>query len=449
MSNSRLCAYAYERSRQQLYAALYGSSIASILIFSCVAIVFAYWFRYWKRLPVTTKHKMWSNLGWFTFLGLAGNIAGIFSRAAFMEMNQFEYEQKRNTTVLSPQQASDLMARASTWRAVYFVVQALETPCLTISKALVLSRLIAHSTLPLQLQQRLPWHADPILLRRFGRLLIAIAITCSIIGFVANAVAAAGQSAAARLYADAAADSSRSFPTTFQSAEGINDQAEVANSVHNVSELVCLLCIICTFSAVAPMCARIMRIAERKILDSITKSKVQAQQQQASQEAALLMAQEMMERAMQTAQLQRRLIVAAACVVLVALLPRAALVALRTYTNHVNNENNECDVCGPCQTDQFLINRWYLLTPEVPIIISTISSPLPLLLCLWCMLSPSDRNRLRNNVSISDDGIERGAALARYRMHIDLPTTSLLSGGSLLAPANAVEASPSKPLLNV
>lgn len=67
---------------------------------------------------------------------------------------------------------------------------------------------------------------------------------------------------------------------------------------------------------------------------------------------------------------------AAACVVLVALLPRAALVALRTYTNHVNNENNgaglrfdraptltrllpaECDVCGPCQTDQFLINRW-------------------------------------------------------------------------------------------
>jgi hypothetical protein len=100
----------------------------------------------------------------------------------------------------------------------YFVVQALETPCLTISKALVLSRLIAHSTLPLQLQQRLPWHADPILLRRFGRFLIAIAITCSIIGFVANAVAAAGQSAAARLYADAAADSSRSFQTTCCSA---------------------------------------------------------------------------------------------------------------------------------------------------------------------------------------------------------------------------------------
>jgi hypothetical protein len=95
------------------------------------------------------------------------------------------------------------------------------------------------------------------------------------------------------------------------------------------------------------MCARIMRIAERKILDSITKSKVQAQarplsraasllllllffsplplhlllllspfppapqQQQVSHEAAILMAQEMMDRAMQTAQLQRRLIVAA------------------------------------------------------------------------------------------------------------------------------------------
>ncbi len=52
-------------------------------------------------------------------------------------------------------------------------------------------------------------------------------------------------------------------------------------------------------------------------------------------------------------------------------------------------------------------------------------------------------------VPVSDDGIERGAALARYRMHIDLPTTSLLSGGSLLAPANAAEALPSKQLLNV
>ena len=99
------------------------------------------------------------------------------------------------------------------------------------------------------------------------------------------------------------------------------------------------------------------------------------------------------------------------------------------------------------------------------------------------MLSPSDRNRLRNNVSgkqhstgifhrisgersitlfssrfhvmlldvvpVSDDGIERGAALARYRMHIDLPTTSLLSGGSLRAPSSASEALPSKQFSNV
>lgn len=65
------------------------------------------------------------------------------------------------------------------------------------------------------------------------------------------------------------------------------------------------------------------------------------------------------------------------------------------------------------------------------------------------LLSPRFPVIILDIVPVSDDGIERGAALARYRMHIDLPTTSLLSGGSLLAPANAVEASPSKPLLNV
>jgi hypothetical protein len=36
-----------------------------------------------------------------------------------MEMNLFDYGQKRNTTVLSPQRTWDLTARASTWRAVY------------------------------------------------------------------------------------------------------------------------------------------------------------------------------------------------------------------------------------------------------------------------------------------------------------------------------------------
>ncbi len=94
------------------------------------------------------------------------------------------------------------------------MAQGLETPCLSISKALVLSRLIAHATLPLQLQQRLPWHSDPILLRRFGRLLIVIAVTCSVIGFTANVVAAAKESAASRLYAEAAADGSSSSPPT-------------------------------------------------------------------------------------------------------------------------------------------------------------------------------------------------------------------------------------------
>lgn len=43
--------------------------------------------------------------------------------------------------------------------------------------------------------------------------------------------------------------------------------------------------------------------------------------------------------------------------------------------------------------------RRYVLTPEIPVIISCVSSPLPLAACLWCMLSTRDRYRLRNNVS--------------------------------------------------
>ncbi len=155
-----------------------------------------------------------------------------------------------------------------------------------------------------------------------------------------------------------------------------------------------------------------------------------------------------------------------------------------------------CSTCGTCQTAQHLVHLWtqsppavpctshdsycrYVLTPELSIIIGTISSPLPLAACLWCMMSARDRFRLRNNVSgvytcvevawrfapmiivicdcdaasvhlvclqhrpsshatdvcaETEDGIERGAALARDRMHINLPNTSLLSNDQTASP---------------
>jgi hypothetical protein len=43
---------------------------------------------------------------------------------------------------------------------------------------------------------------------------------------------------------------------------------------------------------------------------------------------------------------------------------------------------------------------------------------------------PLPPHPITHYISVSDDGIERGAALTRYRMHIDLPTTSLLSPGA-------------------
>jgi hypothetical protein len=48
--------------------------------------------------------------------------------------------------------------------------------------------------------------------------------------------------------------------------------------------------------------------------------------------------------------------------------------------------------------------------------------------------SPSTQFAAADVVAESDDGIERGAALARDRMHINLPNSSLLSTDNSASP---------------
>jgi hypothetical protein len=52
--------------------------------------------------------------------------------------------------------------------------------------------------------------------------------------------------------------------------------------------------------------------------------------------------------------------------------------------------------------------------------------------CLQC--PPSSHFPATDVFAETDDGIERGAALARDRMHINLPNTSLLSNDQTASP---------------
>lgn len=53
---------------------------------------------------------------------------------------------------------------------------------------------------------------------------------------------------------------------------------------------------------------------------------------------------------------------------------------------------------------------------------------------IYAPRSPSARFASADAIAESDDGIERGAALARDRMHINLPNTSLFSSDNSATP---------------
>ena len=102
-------------------------------------------------------------------------------------------------------------------------------------------------------------------------------------------------------------------------------------------------------------------------------------------------AKELLRSTLAEATAQRRRFVGACSIVLLTFLLRASFDLLNAYANVNNQRNPLCGLCDPCQSDQFLINVWLNFTPEFQAIVVALSSPLPLVVSLWLMMTKEDR----------------------------------------------------------
>lgn len=91
---------------------------------------------------------------------------------------------------------------------------------------------------------------------------------------------------------------------------------------------------------------------------------------------------------------RRQRFVTACGIVLVAFMARASVDLMSAFVFFNYSENFECGICEPCQNDAFLIRKWLDYTPEFQRIIVTLSSPLPLVLSLWLMMTKKERRVL-------------------------------------------------------
>jgi hypothetical protein len=125
---------------------------------------------------------------------------------------------------------------------------------------------------------------------------------------------------------------------------------------------------------------------------------------------------------------QRQRFVGACSIVLLTFLLRASFDLLNAYANVNIQRNLLCGFCDPCQSDQWLINNWLQYTPEFQSIVVALSSPLPLVVSLWLMMTKEDRMLLvllefpaaNENANLLPEQTQHRVLASRQNMAIDL-----------------------------
>jgi hypothetical protein len=361
-----------------------------VVSFAAAAAYSGMWLCQLKRMDAA---NIWPMLGWFSGLVFVGSVAGVAAWYARMQSVTVYHE------ALEPgataQQRHTLFASIYQFTAAFFFLYGLEFLCLIIPKLMLLGRLTSdatHSSLaqePSTAGVRRSWFNGRALVKLF-RVMAAVVVMCSAGGTVAFAVAGAYflQISALYIQAAGACDSQgRDTPASLAleaDAATVNAGGKSAIEVQNVSEAVTLLLVSVAYVLLVTLCVAVFRRAERLAAQSLLAvSSGSSAARDQFYEFRTTLAVAVVEDTMQAAVDQRRRLIIACAIVLVAFPLRAAYDCLQAFSVFNLQYNPACLACGPCQSDQFLIFTWISLTPELQPIIVAFSSPLPLVWSLW------------------------------------------------------------------
>jgi len=394
---------------------------------------------------------MWGKLGWFSGLVCVGSVAGTFAWGSNMQSTTFYYE--ANVPGVTSQQYYALEAATNRWYAAFFIFYPIELMCLVIPKLMMLRRLSNHALHSYNSQDRdMEEQVDAFdcigeyALEKLHRVIAAAVVVCSVAGILSMYVAAAYTVQGADLYdqasaaCDAQGNNTDVSTALFDDTDGIISAGLTAASVQAVLEAVLLVIMSAAYMVFIPVSVAIFGRSERMLSRYLSEIEYKADnvpvflpaefssgQASAAGGRKIQMrsdkAKEMIGMTLAAATAQRRRFVAACSIVLVTFIPRACLDLLLLHAFVNVPRNLDCDICDPCQTDAYLIQIWTYYTPQFQTIVVTLSSPLPLAISLWLMMTKEERAQLLSRTDpeeVSLNTVERRAMRARKRMAIDL-----------------------------
>jgi hypothetical protein len=324
-----------------------------------------------RRMEERDRARLWRLYGWYTALMTCGSCFGALAWFARTMTLVNSYKASRSVPPAGPQ-AALLFALAYRWGPVYLVAYAIEFMCLCAATLMVLDRMSVFAA-PEDAGMQKRWAAA-------GRIVMAVVVLGNAVGLAANAAAAvhvlkaseAESSAVTYYLANNSKDANYQRDVV---ARTENQRAGSISSVQSICEVAVLLLIIAAFVVVGVLCARILR------------SRLKPIGVDAGYDALMAT----------VGRTLRRHMLGTTGFIFVTFLLRsvystmyAVALQLRDFSKQCPGRVTATSYCdATCHNVYSHISFWISNTPEFPLMIILISSPLALLVALWGMTPKS------------------------------------------------------------
>ena len=332
-------------------------------------------------------------MGWFSGLLCVGSVIGAVTWGSLLHTHNIFYE--AHAPGIRSQQFYALNTSVCQWFAVFYFCYGLQFMCFTCTKLLLLQRLTSDATG--HSRSHSAGHTQGCIraLPMLFRAMTVAVIVCNAAIMIAYDIAGAYELRVADLHRRAAAACDDQGNDTFSSL-ALNQQAIAvvtqighAEAVQSVSEAAVLLIISIAYLVLVPFSIIMFRAAERLAARML----LSATDRSDNRDKALMEVRRdvIVADTMHAAAEQRQRLVAACCVVLVTYPIRAAYDFLQAYAAVNMSLDPACCQCCSCQSQQYLVSRWLMYTPQFQPIVVALSSPLPLAVSMWLVTAAHTR----------------------------------------------------------
>jgi hypothetical protein len=404
---------------------------SQISVFALAAVLSAlcYFLEYrlllWRqRGKEVDGDRIWKNLRRFSGWISTGCLAGIVTFSLFMQSRFFEYESR--VPGITMRQKYELQANRDRCFAAHNIFYSVFLICFVYAKSMLLRRVsdhashsyynvardndvLAHSSEVFDFRDCVGQYALYNLVRSLHVITVLLSASTTLARIVAFGILVRSalyldQASALTDFEGKDTSSSKEIYASYEIAVLQNRDATAAS---RLLEAALLLLLTAGFMLYFPACIVMFRRVERR-LNSVLRemdllsdnvnvflpfefSPIAADGSTAQLEMHIVDARQFLQCLKMSASAQRRKFILALAFSLIGLAALSSFAVFITMFGFLSNRDIACDRCEPCQRVEFLMLSWYIYTPELLPLVTSLSSALPLIFSLWLMTTKEDR----------------------------------------------------------